>query len=72
MKLVILKTNIQTKQNAGILNSVFHSYTQITDWSIDTEDVDKVLRIEIKNNLDQNEIIRLIKTTGFFCEELED
>jgi hypothetical protein len=72
MKLVILKTNIETKQRALILKSLFYNYAQITNWSVDTEDIDKVLRIEAPGNIDQDEIIQLVKTCGFQCEELRD
>lgn len=72
MKLVILKTNIETKQKAIILKSLFYNCPQITNWSVDTEDIDKVLRIEAATHADQDKIIQLVKDQGFQCEELKD
>ncbi|MDN5202704.1 hypothetical protein QQ008_15045 [Fulvivirgaceae bacterium BMA10] len=72
MEVFIFKTDISTKKKAKTLKPVFSSHPIITDWSIDTEDIDNVLRVEASENLNENDIITLIKTNGFHCEVLPD
>lgn len=68
--LLILKTNILSKQMVRPLVQVLDSHEGIYDWSIDLEDIDKVLRIEAKRQLQLQEVIQLIATYGFSVEEL--
>lgn len=72
MKLFIFKTNIETKRMTRLLKPYFNSVTSIVDWHIDVQDVDKVLRIEAKESLTEQDIIHLIQTKGFYCEPLKD
>ena len=55
-----------------VVRPVFNNHPIITDWSIDTEDIDNVLRIEAQNDLNEKEIIHLIKDCGFYSETLSD
>ncbi|WP_262509407.1 hypothetical protein [Urechidicola croceus] len=41
-------------------------------WTIDQEDIDNVLRIKATDNLNENVVIELIKTKGFYCDVLPD
>lgn len=72
MNLVILRTNIETKNRVQVLRPVLDNHDSINRWSIDIEDVDNVLRIEAKDTVDDNQIITLIKKYGFYGEALED
>lgn len=47
-------------------------HPMIYDWSIDLEDIDKVLRIEAEQTLVEKEVIDLIQDCGYVCEELPD
>ena len=72
MKLVILKTDITTKKKVQQMKSVFNNHPIISKWSIDTEDIDNVLRIEADDNLQEDQIKKLITENGFHCEALPD
>lgn len=72
MEIFIFKTDIKTKKKINIVKPLFNNIPSIQDWSVDTEDIDNVLRIEGNNNIDENEIIQMIKTKGFSCEILPD
>ncbi len=72
MQLLLFRTDIQTRKEAKTLKPVFKRHPIITRWSIDTEDIDKVLRIEASGSLTENEVIRLMQTCGFHCEALPD
>ena len=60
MKLFILKTNI-TQNKVSLMAPIF-----------DTEDIDRVLKVETKGNLTENNVINLIRTNGFYCDVLPD
>lgn len=70
-KLLILKTNIQSKRKLNKLVPVFNGHQSIQHWSVDLEDIDKVLRIETNKNIEEQEIIELVKNHGFYAEDLE-
>ncbi|WP_248723367.1 hypothetical protein [Seonamhaeicola sp. ML3] len=67
----ILKTNITSKPAVNTLKLLFNAHPDIVRWSIDLEDIDKVLRIETNSNLQQEDIIEQVTARGFYCEELE-
>ena len=71
MNVIILRTNIKTKRKVKSLVQVFDNHSGIKRWNVDTEDVDNVLRIESNKSLKEKEIIHLIHSHGFSCEELE-
>ena len=72
MKLVILKTDIKTKKKVKKMKPVFNNHPVISKWSIDTEDVDNVLRIEADDILQEDDVKKLVIENGFFCETLPD
>lgn len=72
MKLFIFRTNIKTEQKANALIPLFKSYSSISNWSIDLEDRDKVLRVETVGSLEEHDVIKLVKERGFHCEALPD
>lgn len=67
---LIFKTNIQDPQDVGSLKSILENTPHIHAWSIDTEDVDCVLRI-VSSKLTTDTIIHLITNHGYECCELE-
>lgn len=71
IRIHIFKTNIETKANVNILKILFRSDPKIKQWSIDLEDIDNVLRIEASRSLNKQDIIKKVKSKGFYCEELE-
>ena len=72
MNLLIFKTDIKTKKEVKFVRPLFNDHPIITNWSIDIADIDNVLRIEAQDDLNENDIIHLIKTSGFYCEVLPD
>ena len=71
-KILILKTNIQTPEQVEEMGSVFHNHSFVVDWSIDTEDVDCVLRIEAFAPLTETQVIEMVEDQGFYCDVLPD
>lgn len=70
MKLLILKTDISSKQQLDKLEPVFKQNQYITRWTVDLEDIDKVLKVETTSDTEQNELIQLVRNQGIYCEEL--
>ncbi|WP_157972960.1 hypothetical protein [Aureibaculum luteum] len=50
---------------------LFNLHPCISEWSVDTEDVDNVLRV-VSLNLIENDIIQLMLSKSFVCEALPD
>lgn len=71
-KLLILKTNIQTPQQLREIRPLFQRHPFVIDWSVDTEDVDCVLRIEAFVPLTETKVIQLVEAQGFYCDVLPD
>ena len=72
MEVLVFKTNIQNQRMKECLLPLFNEHPVINDWSVDTEDCDKVLRIESKGNLPAIEIIQMVNAIGIACEILSD
>lgn len=72
MKWLIFKTDIKTKERATEVQFLFNSHPLISNWTIDMEDIDNVLRVEAKEDLCENDVIYLIRNYGFYCEALPD
>ena len=68
--LLIFKTNVATEQDLQIVQQLLSDRQTIIDWSVDLEDIDKVMRIELVNKLYKKEIIDLLKQQ-FSCETLD-
>lgn len=72
MKLLILRTNIKTQTHVEDVKTILNSYPVITKWSVDTEDIDNVLRIEAGDHVNELELMHLIRQQGYICENLPD
>lgn len=72
MQLLILRTNIKSKKKVRSVKLLFNGQPAISNWSIDTEDIDRVLRIEADDTINENDIIQLVTKGGFLCESLPD
>lgn len=71
MEVLVLKTNVTSKEKAQALSAVFDNHQLIRKWSVDTEDCDKVLRIEAHSEFGINEAVALVQLMGFTGDELE-
>jgi hypothetical protein len=72
MKILIFRTDIKTKKKFKAVKPLFNKHPSISNWSIDIEDIDNILRIEATENLIESDVISLTKTQGFYCETLKD
>ena len=66
----ILRTNICTDIMLREVAMALNTHEAIHQWSIDLEDVDKVLRIETKKKLLEKDLLQLIETHGYSAEDL--
>jgi len=71
MELLIFRTDIKTKKKVKIIKPFFNKASKIIDWSIDTEDIDNILRIEGVDGIKESDIIHLTKACGFYCKALD-
>ncbi len=72
MELLVFETNIKSKKKVKSLKPLFNTHSDILKWSVDLEDVDKVLRIEATPNLSEKEVMNLIRIHGFYIKPLPD
>jgi hypothetical protein len=67
MKVLVFQTNIDTQHSVEVISPLFNNHKGIIDWSVDTEDIDKVLRVESTEHLNESDIINLMIGQGFYC-----
>ena len=66
--ILLFKTDIQTSDDKACLEQVL-APLPIEKWSVDTDDVDCVLRI-VSASLQPDEVIQLVNRQGYCCAEL--
>lgn len=71
MYTLIFKTNIQSEQALKEVAGLMSANSSLLNWSVDTEDIDRVLRVKSTKN-DALEIISVLNKAGYNCEELPD
>ncbi|WP_270087979.1 hypothetical protein [Sphingobacterium sp. SYP-B4668] len=67
MIVLIFATNIQKLNEKLRLNMT--SLMDLVSWSVDLEDVDKILRVEAKTDI-SSEIIEMLSKAGHRCRRL--
>ena len=72
MNLLIVKTNIENDSKVKTVSKLLGRNPVVLNWSVDMEDVDKVLRVEAQDELAEEELIQLLKASGLACEALPD
>lgn len=65
----IFKTNISAIDSNCAAHYALNNREDIQQWSIDCEDIDCVLRV-VSEQLKPEEIITIISSLGFECQEL--
>ena len=65
----VFKTNLGVVCSNCEVTKTLDSLPEITDWNIDCEDVDCVLRV-VSEKLRPATIINIIKSLGYECAEL--
>lgn len=71
-RLMIFRTDINTKKKLASLQSYFDNHPFILRWNIDRQDIDNVLRLETLAGFNEFEFFKQIHFCGLHCEELED
>ena len=70
-QVLVFKTNLQFRKDVKQLAPVLNAIQGIIRWNVDQNDVDNVLRIEtVQPGVE--DIIRIVTSAGYFCEELPD
>lgn len=67
----IFKTNIKTASDVNVIKNLLDLNPKVSRFSIDLEDVDKVLRIESSKKLSEKDLIEEVKSKGFMCGKLD-
>jgi hypothetical protein len=70
-EILVFKTNLLTEGDIEKVALLLDTHTSIRQWNIDQNDIDHVLRIEADHLL-PGEVINILQTAGFTCEELPD
>ncbi|KFF15831.1 hypothetical protein [Flavobacterium hydatis] len=68
-KIYIFKTNIEQLRTDCEVTKTLNNHVDILQWSVDTDDVDYVLRI-VSETLKVETIINIINDLGHECQEL--
>jgi hypothetical protein len=71
-EILVFKTNIKTKKRVKEVSPILDGLPLLTTWSVDTQDIDNVLRVVITGNVQESDIVNLLISQGFYCEALED
>lgn len=70
MLIHVFKTNISESRLPAI-KPVFDSLPQVSRWTVDTQDIDRILRIESNDSLNEQDVVALSKIFCFHCEPLD-
>jgi len=71
MNVLVFKTNLGSSHLIKWIAPYFSSHPCISEWSVDTEDLDNVLRV-VSSKLLEKDVIQLMLSKGFVCEALPD
>lgn len=72
MNIIVLKTNLSNQEMVGRLEPILDHHLKVRDWNIDLEDVDNVLRIETKENVEEIYFKHLLSDFGFDIQLMYD
>ena len=71
MEILVFKTNVENMNHIRKLYPLLKTIQGILKWNIDTEDVDRILRVEAVSVAPQR-IEMALQSAGYYCKELED
>ena len=72
MQVLIFRTNIDSEGRLRHIRPLFVNHPKVSEWSVDMEDCDHVLRIVCSKTLNEGHIIYLVNFCGYRCELLND
>lgn len=67
---LVFSTSLQTPEDVQRISGLMNHLPGITDWSVDLDDWEKVLRIE-GTNLDTKAIISALRSEEVFIRQME-
>lgn len=70
MNILIFSTSIEKPEHVSEVKPLLSSVPAISQWNVDLEDCDNILRIEA-SDVSPRYIESLLQTAGFSCQELE-
>lgn len=68
---LVFRTNLNDAKDVAKIKPQLNTCTTIIEWSVDLEDIDKILRIE-STQQNPDEICGMVRKAGYQCEELPD
>ncbi|MCC8411134.1 hypothetical protein LJ707_19490 [Mucilaginibacter sp. UR6-1] len=66
---LVFKTNISTQHDKDNISPLLDADNSISDWHVDLDDCDKVLRV-VTCRLCAMDVIELVNRKGYLCIEL--
>ena len=72
MNVLIYRTSISNQSQVVKLNKLLQNAPRINKWTVDLDDIDKVLRMETDDNVKDEEILDLLNSNNLHCEVLSD
>ena len=72
MELFILRTDVKNRAGLKFISPLLNQHPGVNRWTIDLEDIDRVLRIEASETAREIEIIALLNLSGIMCAKLPD
>lgn len=70
MHILVLKTTLKSRKSIKAIQPLLDSHPFISDWSVDLDDIDKVLRIVASGELQEDEIISLLTSREYDAQVL--
>ena len=64
----VFKTNIENNEKLHLLKPLFDNHQAIIQWTVDFEDIDRVLRVETSRTFDEKKIIKQMTKIGIGCK----
>ena len=71
-KLFIFRTSIEQGERVNGIKEDLDTNPNVTNWYLDQEDKDNVLKIHTDGFIKEKDIIAIVKSNGFHCEILTD
>ncbi len=70
-EILVFRTNLQSAEEAQTLQPLLAQLAGVYEWNTDLQDCDRILRV-VSSGAGSRDIIRLVRSAGFDCCELED
>lgn len=71
MEVLVFRTSLENLKQVQMISSILKNHPLILRWSVDLEDWERVLRIEVTDGDSENEIAESIRALGIDCEDLD-